>query len=50
MLIEYRCSCGFRSIFRHQYPGHAESCEVLKRQKYADRHKKTPGDARNEEP
>lgn len=29
MLSEYRCLCGFRTIFLHKFIKHAQSCAVF---------------------
>jgi hypothetical protein len=31
MLVEYKCVCGFRTVFPHKYFKHAKSCEAMKR-------------------
>lgn len=28
MVFEYRCSCGFRTIFRNKYLSHVRACDV----------------------
>lgn len=30
MVVEYRCPCGFKTIFRNKYLTHAKACEVPK--------------------
>lgn len=37
MLVEYRCACGFRSIFRYKYQDHAASCHLLRERKNGGR-------------
>lgn len=30
MVVEYRCPCGFKTIFRNKYLTHAKACEAPK--------------------
>lgn len=28
MIVEYRCTCGFKTIFPHKYVRHTKSCDI----------------------
>jgi len=32
MLVQYSCTCGFKTVFAHKYFRHAKSCDALKNQ------------------
>lgn len=31
MVVEYRCACGFSTLFRGKYLSHSDTCDIRKR-------------------